>query len=1547
MNADFPDPSSRSQSANSRSNLTKKLNSILLRLKQHVVLVTLIVFLSLSGMIWLANDYQSDRYEQEVYGYDSSQWFSINDHPTNFTSGMQNEEYYTGQTGGTCDAARQMGIKDADWIDNNTDGYKGLIHIVMQPHWDVDYMRPYSVNMEDGARNIAEILDFCKIYPDITATFDAVLWIKAFWENYPQYRDDLIRFIRQGRIEIAQGSVSEFNMCYTDIESLIRDVVYGRNWVRSTLGVESDVAWFTDLLDPFNHAAGKMLKDAGFDYYYSARDYTGYDDEAYYLELDNDESLLCFHTGTYNNFPFQIEDFMIDFSTRLDNIQSRNLANKENILYTVGLDLLSPLPWMDNFVDLWNSGMDNLTGYRMVWSTPTRFFTALENTPSSEDYRHLSKDTADTKSRCSGTIASNGNYKIADRAYEEMLKKIETYGLFGAVGTSNAALGNRYNYNQELLRSGWWIKSIGHAHDTAVGVVVKKGNDAVTGRYLQGMSPLRDGLEDAERAFVGLNTGRCVLPEDVISTLGGQFEAQSRIDAGKLKVIAVANSNAWNTTQPVQFGWNWSSVAAENEHLVVLDHEGNPLPTQKVPYYNSTQFDVYNDAGKGLMDGYLGYKPVIGPDNPNIREWQTKFEFYEENSAAELNSVDEQFQPDWEEYDDYFIFLADTPSVGYSYYYVYENESAATLPPSWDIPQGNLAPSNIWLANRYYNVTFDETGSVISVRKEDQASGYEEFINPGTSMFDFKIQASSTASESKSAAYGLHIHGRPVINSSQHSGVNTDMWLEIGPVYAALHVSQQIYNSRYNRTFRLFSENPFLNYGFLADISPLDLELEFLDWHTLTTDLTFNDLNRQGYFGHGTDAALRSAGNSGDTVRYLHNWAYFEADNAGTVADNAERSMFIAMRGPLGVHLIENTNDLYVNHNYRRFLVRDEQPTDDRVTINNQTGIVSNHINVFFGNGSYNVNRTQMTELINEAAVMRHPLDVIGPIDCYADDSGFTRPDIVPTHSYLSYNYSSSSYDTANAVVSSIHRATRSNSIIIRAWNPFEQNISISISLQVPGTSTLDNIINDFRETNCIEEPKTMPIQTTADRMVLNVKYKSFNTVMGSLNNTIDLSAPGFSSYSIQGSFLGVGGNSIYVTTTGDDLKGIHVSFFKDPGGGVIDSDLIGKREGAPFDSWVYDLEYYISSPDWFVASSSDPIKSEIIDGVNHTKWRVEIPFGYKMPVEMPGSVIPEMDGSLSLKGVRYNIFAEDLAGNTISIQHNSYLPGINEYVIFFILIPALIVGLVVIMKVRKRRKTEKVPSNGGNSEDGNSEDKSLSTPDLDEAVLEEHEQVNKLFTARWWMHTKKAIWLTAEVAFMCAAVYVVSRPLVEKYYIQIAQESTEDMLIVPLVQELLGSGFNGPEFVSPAMFVVYLGACLLVLLVHGFIFGRKKYRLAFYYVFLILIANYVAVNSFNSYLVNTGGIPINSGYYYYFHPDGVFYQENALPALLVMLRFRYFIGDTTLVLLSLTFLLIPQIGFLLRKPLEFAYRNSARFLSRKIKGRRSEVEKKGQSPPL
>lgn len=109
------------------------------------------------------------------------------------------------------------------------------------------------------------------------------------------------------------------------------------------------------------------------------------------------------------------------------------------------------------------------------------------------------------------------------------------------------------------------------------------------------------------------------------------------------------------------------------------------------------------------------------------------------------------------------------------------------------------------------------------------------------------------------------------------------------------------------------------------------------------------------------------------------------------------------------------------------------------------------------------------------------------------------------------------------------------------------------------------------------------------------------------------------------------------------------------------------------------------------------------------------------------------------------------------------------------------------------------------------------------------------------------------------------------------------------------------------------------------------------YYAAFVLIANYIAVTSFNTYIVNTGGIPTGSGYYHYLHPDGIYYQSSAIQALIALLEFRYFIGDPTLVVFSITTLVIPQIGFVLRKPFELIYEKSSRFLSSRLIEKRNK----------
>jgi alpha-mannosidase len=96
-------------------------------------------------------------------------------------------------------------------------------------------------------------LDAARSDPDYKFVLAEIDYLKPHFDAHPEDREDLLRLIAEGRIEIVGGSYNEPNTNLTCAESTIRNAIYGLGYQRDVLGGDIRAAW---MLDAFGHDPG-------------------------------------------------------------------------------------------------------------------------------------------------------------------------------------------------------------------------------------------------------------------------------------------------------------------------------------------------------------------------------------------------------------------------------------------------------------------------------------------------------------------------------------------------------------------------------------------------------------------------------------------------------------------------------------------------------------------------------------------------------------------------------------------------------------------------------------------------------------------------------------------------------------------------------------------------------------------------------------------------------------------------------------------------------------------------------------------------------------------------------------------------------------------------------------------------------------------------------------------------------------------------------------------------------------------------------------------
>lgn len=120
------------------------------------------------------------------------------------------------------------------------------VYVIPGSHLDLFWMGTSEECLKKGSEIIKEAIDLCKISSDFRFLIDSVVFVEYFLSLYPSYKETLKKLIEKKQIEVAADYVDRLEN-QTGGESLIRQVVLGKKWLKENLGIEAVIAHHPDL----------------------------------------------------------------------------------------------------------------------------------------------------------------------------------------------------------------------------------------------------------------------------------------------------------------------------------------------------------------------------------------------------------------------------------------------------------------------------------------------------------------------------------------------------------------------------------------------------------------------------------------------------------------------------------------------------------------------------------------------------------------------------------------------------------------------------------------------------------------------------------------------------------------------------------------------------------------------------------------------------------------------------------------------------------------------------------------------------------------------------------------------------------------------------------------------------------------------------------------------------------------------------------------------------------------------------------------------------
>lgn len=458
-------------------------------------------------------------------------------------------------------AASQL-LKD-EVFDSGLFRSPGKISTHAHSHLDLVYLWPIKETFRKNGRTASNALSLLREYPEYRFSQSQPFLYEKLKERYPGLFTEVCEVIKAGRWEAVGATYVEPDGNLPGPESWVRQILFGKRFLREELGVDSRVCWLPDVFGVL-YTLPQILKKAGVDYLMTAK-----------LNIWNDTNDFPFDSfrwrgpdGSEVLAHFPPTHFAQDFSYSNLHRHWQDYGEKDDAgdsLYVYG--------WGDGgggptrrMVEYFRraGGLPGLPD--VVSSSAEAFFDRLAETGSAlpvwDDELYMEGHR--------GTYTSRGKLKRNNRKAELLYRDVEILSSIASVFG-----GPRI---QDRLNEGWKMVLLNQFHDTLPGTHVPEA-DADTDRDYREIFGIGFALRDELLDFLGSELAEAAdlvvfntLPrrETLVSVAG--YEDVSAVQLSSGEIVAVQHDRGrlhFPATLP-SLGWI-SATVLDDETPVAPD----------------------------------------------------------------------------------------------------------------------------------------------------------------------------------------------------------------------------------------------------------------------------------------------------------------------------------------------------------------------------------------------------------------------------------------------------------------------------------------------------------------------------------------------------------------------------------------------------------------------------------------------------------------------------------------------------------------------------------------------------------------------------------------------------------------------------------------------------------------------------------------------------------------------------------------------------------------------------------------------------------------
>ena len=145
-----------------------------------------------------------------------------------------------------------------------------MVKFVGQSHIDTAWLWPLKETVRKCGKTFSNVLSLIEKYPEFIFAFSQPQLFAYLEEFYPDLFKKVQERVNEGKIELVGNAWVEMDTNVPSGESLVRQLLYGRQYYLEKFGKESKVFWMPDVFG-YTWALPQIMKRSGVEYFFTSK----------------------------------------------------------------------------------------------------------------------------------------------------------------------------------------------------------------------------------------------------------------------------------------------------------------------------------------------------------------------------------------------------------------------------------------------------------------------------------------------------------------------------------------------------------------------------------------------------------------------------------------------------------------------------------------------------------------------------------------------------------------------------------------------------------------------------------------------------------------------------------------------------------------------------------------------------------------------------------------------------------------------------------------------------------------------------------------------------------------------------------------------------------------------------------------------------------------------------------------------------------------------------------------------------------------------------